>query len=97
MANSVDPGQTPHAAASDLGLQCLHRPVCPIIIGQYGNFAERIIERTEVVWMDILFSCLSTKEVSKLDALPVILAAVINELYDKVMKTVTVKCTYIFD
>ena len=29
MANSVDPDQTPHFAASDLGLPCLLRFVCP--------------------------------------------------------------------
>ena len=28
MANSVDPGQMPQNAASDLGLHCLLRPVC---------------------------------------------------------------------
>ena len=27
-ANDVDPDQTPRCAASDLGLQCLLRPVC---------------------------------------------------------------------
>ena len=29
MANSVDPDQTPRSAASDLGLHCLQRPICP--------------------------------------------------------------------
>ena len=29
VANSVDPDQTPRCATSDLGLQCLFRPVCP--------------------------------------------------------------------
>ena len=28
MANSVDPDQMPHSAASDLGVHCLLRPVC---------------------------------------------------------------------
>ena len=28
VANSVDPDQTLHSAASDLGLHCLVRPVC---------------------------------------------------------------------
>ena len=27
--NHVDPDQTPRFAASDLGLHCLHRPICP--------------------------------------------------------------------
>ena len=29
MTNSVDPDQMPHSAASDLGLHCLQRPICP--------------------------------------------------------------------
>ena len=29
VANSADPDQTPQNAASDLGLHCLLRPVCP--------------------------------------------------------------------
>ena len=30
MANSVDPDEMPHSAASHLGLHCLLRPVCPV-------------------------------------------------------------------
>ena len=37
MANSVDPDETPHSAASHLGLNCLLRPVCPNIYGKYGT------------------------------------------------------------
>ena len=37
MANSVDPDETPHSAASHLGLYCLLSPVCPNIYGKYGN------------------------------------------------------------
>ena len=29
MTNSVDPDQMLHSAASDLGLHCLQRPICP--------------------------------------------------------------------
>ena len=29
MANSGDPDLTPHSAVSDMGLQCLQRPICP--------------------------------------------------------------------
>ena len=29
MTISADPDQMPHFAASDLGLQCLQRPICP--------------------------------------------------------------------
>ena len=37
MANSVDPDQMLHSAAPDLSLHCLHRPVCPVSKGYYGN------------------------------------------------------------
>ena len=36
MANSVDPDERPHFAASHLGLNCLLRPVCPNTYGKYG-------------------------------------------------------------
>ena len=36
MANSVDPDETPHSAASHLGLYCLLRPVHLNIYGKYG-------------------------------------------------------------
>ena len=36
MANSVDPDQMPHSVASDLGLHCLPRPICPDTWGYYG-------------------------------------------------------------
>ena len=31
VTDSVDPDQTPSSAASDLGLHCLLRPLCPNI------------------------------------------------------------------
>ena len=37
MAKSVDPDLMSHSAGSDLGLQCLLRPVCPNTSGYYGN------------------------------------------------------------
>ena len=37
MANSVDPDQMPHSAASVLGLHCLLRPVCPNTYGKYDT------------------------------------------------------------
>ena len=37
MANSVDPDEMPHSAASHLGLYCLLKPVCPNTYGKYGN------------------------------------------------------------
>ena len=40
MANNVDPDQTPHSAASDLGLHCLPRSVYLNIYSKYGNFIK---------------------------------------------------------
>ena len=37
MANSVDPDEMLHSAASHLGLHCLLRPVCLKTIGNYCN------------------------------------------------------------
>ena len=37
MANSADSDETPHSAASHLGLHCLLRPVCPNSYGKYGT------------------------------------------------------------
>ena len=39
MANIVDPDETPHSAASQLGLQCLLRPVS---LNTYGK-AEHMV------------------------------------------------------
>ena len=39
MENCVDPDQTPHSVASDLGLHCLLRPVCPNTKGKYSRLA----------------------------------------------------------
>ena len=41
MANSVDPDQTPHSVASDLGLHCLHWPICPNTWGYYSILKYR--------------------------------------------------------
>ena len=37
VANSVDPDEMLHSAASHLGLHCLLRPLCPNTAGKYGN------------------------------------------------------------
>ena len=42
VANSVDPDETPHSAASHLGRNCLLRPVCPNTYGKYGSVGEFI-------------------------------------------------------
>ena len=42
MANSVDPDETPHSAASHLGLNCLLRPVCPNTYGKYGISRKKV-------------------------------------------------------
>ena len=40
MANSVDPDQTLHSAASDLGLHYLQRPICPSKAIMVPSFLE---------------------------------------------------------
>ena len=40
MANSVDPDQMPQNAASDLGVHCLLRSVCPSILGDHGAISS---------------------------------------------------------
>ena len=40
VANSVDPDQTPHSAASDLGLHCLLGPVFPNMYCKYGKLIK---------------------------------------------------------
>ena len=37
MSDSLDPDQMPHSAASDLGLHCLLKPVCPNTWDYYGT------------------------------------------------------------
>ena len=37
VANSVDPDQMPHSVASDQGLHCLLKPICPNISGKQGT------------------------------------------------------------
>ena len=36
MANSVDSDWMLHSAASDMGIHCLQRPICPNTWGYYG-------------------------------------------------------------
>ena len=45
VANSVDPDETPHFAASHLGLYCLLRPICPNIYGKYGNVYTKFYQK----------------------------------------------------
>ena len=40
VANSVDPDEMLHSAASHLGLHCLLRPVSPNTYGKYGSLGE---------------------------------------------------------
>ena len=43
MANSVDPDQMMHSAASDLGVRCLLRPVSQNTLGNYGKLIVKTI------------------------------------------------------
>ena len=56
MANSVDPDETPHSAASHLGLLCLLRPVCPNTYGKYGNPVLMYCIRHFFNWNTVFFS-----------------------------------------
>ena len=44
MENSADPNQTPHSAASDLGLDCLQMHICPNAWGYYGNVYIHVLK-----------------------------------------------------
>ena len=46
--HSVEPDQIPHYAASDLGLQCLQKPICPNTIGIKHGFS--CINICQVPW-----------------------------------------------
>ena len=52
VANSVDPDETPHSAASHLGLNCLLRPVCPNTYGKYS-----ILKSEQICVMRFLYFC----------------------------------------
>ena len=62
MANSVDPDETPHSAASHLGLYCLLRPVCPNIYGKYGTLLLHYVSRKKytntISYLEIDMECL---------------------------------------
>ena len=53
MANSVDPDQT-----SDLGLQCMYRPVCPklriITVIQFGKVNTCLVEFLPCIFISFL-------------------------------------------
>ena len=60
MANSVDSDQMQHDAASDLGLHCLLRPVCPIRVNMVNQVfvqtdSEKILHHHRA-WLFIIFS-----------------------------------------
>ena len=40
MANSADPDQMPQNVASDLGLYCLQRPICPNTNCAFDSFQK---------------------------------------------------------
>ena len=66
MANSVDPAQMLHYTASDLGLHCLLRPVCPNAKSRYGTLSynkalgpvvQSVVSLTSslrVIWLTVL-------------------------------------------
>ena len=64
MANSVDPDQMPHSVASDLGLHCLLRPVCPITKDYYGMWINDITMWQHSEQNDFFDICLFIQVVS---------------------------------
>ena len=61
VANSVDPDETPHSAASHLGLYCLLRHVCPNIYGKYGKTGYWTTARYLSVrkfWISLMGGCM---------------------------------------
>ena len=65
MTNRVDPDQMPHSAASDLGLHCLQRPICP---NTQGNFGKSCANLSKVAGENCL-SRRGTLEIRKISAL----------------------------
>ena len=53
MANSVDPDQIWHSAASHLGLHCLQRPICPDTYCYYST-GETIVQTPEFLAIIVL-------------------------------------------
>ena len=49
MANSVDPDQMPYSVASDLGLHCLQRLVCPSSILRFITVHVVCSDITEII------------------------------------------------
>ena len=55
MANNVVPDQTPRSAASDQGLHCLQRSICPNTSGNNGNLFARfmLVQNIEsIAWIE---------------------------------------------
>ena len=50
MSANVDPDQVPGYAASDLGLHCLLRPICPIAYIYHGSSSAFEIDLPLIFW-----------------------------------------------
>ena len=55
-ANSVDPAQTPHSAASDLGLHCSLRPVWHNTLGYYRVSAAN---HSKAIFLVLFILCMA--------------------------------------
>ena len=71
MANSVDLNQMLHFAASDLGLHCLQRPICPNTMGITVHIREikffslvRELLGNSVMCQGLMKFCKSVREIS---------------------------------
>ena len=49
MANRIDPDQMLHSVASDLGLHCLQRLICPNTLGYYGMYSRTSVTQTLIM------------------------------------------------
>ena len=67
MANSVDPDETPHSAASHLGLYCLLRPVCPNTYGKYGTTVYVVVSDQVLHCLPYIQQVLDTSTDSQMD------------------------------
>ena len=83
MANSVDPDEMPHSAASHLGLHCLLRPVCLNTYGKYSNqsiqpaelFTTHLLDAGQVHYFDYLLMCLKNCWMGGNDQMPCFVAS----------------------
>ena len=81
VSNSVDPDKMPHSAASDLGLHCLFRSVCPNI---YCYFTVIHVQLTLVVSTSLML--ISNNRLSPSENLVPVLTWKSNNRYQNIVE-----------